>query len=407
MSLRFARPEAANLDRFRPPADARRWLARRRRLAVAVATVAFFAGSLVAASAACATEPAAADMPPAAATSPAADTASAFRSGQDVSHLIRPGEKHFKRLWQITNGGENAEAYWSYDGKDLILQATVRGAECDQIYIVPATGGEMKLVSTGKGRCTCSYFFPGDREIVFSSTHLAGAACPHKPDFSQGYVWALYDSYDIFRADRDGTNLRRLTASPHYDAEATTGPDGSILFTSDRDGDLELYRMRGDGSEVRRLTSTPGYDGGAFFSTDGRKICWRASRPAEGKELDEYRALLAEGLIRPSRLEIFVADADGSNPRQLTQNGAANFCPYFHPSNDKVIFVSNFGDRKGRNFDIYLVDIATRQIEQVTFEESFDGFPMFSPDGKRLVFASNRAAEIEGETNIFVAEWAD
>ncbi len=335
------------------------------------------------------------------------DTATTFRSGQEVSHLIRPGEKHFKRLWQITNGGENAEAYWSYDGQDLILQATVRGAECDQIYMVPAEGGEMKQVSTGKGRCTCSYFFPGDREIVFSSTHLANAACPHKPDFSLGYVWALYDSYDIFKADRDGTNLRRLTDSPHYDAEATTGPDGSIIFTSDRDGDLELYRMKGDGSEVRRLTFTPGYDGGAFFSTDGRKICWRASRPAEGKELDDYRQLLAEGLIRPSKLEIFIADADGTHPVQLTSNGAANFCPYFHPSGEKVIFVSNQDDPKRRNFEIYLVDIATKELEQVTFEESFDGFPMFSPDGKKLVFASNRASERPGETNIFVAEWAD
>jgi len=334
-------------------------------------------------------------------------TPAEFRSGVEVPHLIRPEERHLKRLWQLTNGGENAEAYWSWDGRDLVLQAAVRGAECDQIYLLPARGGELQLVSTGRGRCTCSYFFPGDREVVFSSTHLADPACPPKPDFSKGYVWALYPGYEIFRANRDGSNLRRLTDSPGYDAEATVGPDGSILFTSDRDGDLELYRMNGDGSNVRRLTSTPGYDGGAFFSPDGRRIVWRASRPQPGTELDDYRSLLAQGLIRPGRLEIFVADSDGKNARQLTDNGAANFCPYFHPGGRKVIFVSNLGDPGKRNFEIYLVDIETKAIEQVTFEETFDGFPMFSFDGKMLAFASNRGAEREGETNVFVAEWED
>jgi Tol biopolymer transport system component len=339
--------------------------------------------------------------------SASSDSMLPFLSGVEVSDWIRPGEKHFKRLWQLTNGGENAEAYWSWDGKDLILQSTPRGSECDQIYLLPAGGGKPQMVSTGKGRCTCSYFFPGDREIVFSSTHLADPACPSKPDFSNGYVWAIYRGYEVFKANRDGTNLVRLTDEPGYDAEATVGPDGDILFTSDRTGDLELYRMRSDGSDVRRITSTPGYDGGAFFSTDGKRICWRASRPEPGQELDDYRALLVEGLIRPGKLEIMVADSDGRNAVQLTDNGAANFCPYFHPGGKKVIFVSNFADPKKRNFDLYLVDIATKELERVTTEETFDGFPMFSPDGKRLVFASNRGAERPGETNIFVAEWAD
>lgn len=338
---------------------------------------------------------------------PAVPDTSRFVSGREVPEWIRPEEKHFRRLWQITNGGENAEAYWSFDGSTLVLQSTPRGEGCDQIYTVPAEGGPLRLVSTGKGRCTCSYFLPGDREIVFSSTHLADVACPPKPDFSKGYVWALYRGYDVFRANRDGSNLRRLTDSPGYDAEATSGPDGSIIFTSDRDGDLELYRMNADGSAVRRLTRTPGYDGGAFFSQDGKWICWRANRPQAGPALEEYRSLLGEGLIRPRALEIYFADAEGKNPVQLTDNGAANFCPFFHPGGRKIIFSSNLGDPGKRNFELYLVDIGTKAIEQVTFEESFDGFPMFSPDARRLVFGSNRGCERPGETNIFVAEWAD
>ncbi len=330
-----------------------------------------------------------------------------FWSGMPVDSLIRPGEKHFRRLYQLTNGGENAEAYFSWDGKDLILQATVRDAECDQIYTIPATGGALRLVSTGTGRCTCSYFMPGDREIIFSSTHLAGPACPPKPDFSQGYVWALYDSYDVFIARRDGSGLRRLTETPGYDAEATAGPDGTIIFTSDRDGDLELYSMKPDGSNVKRLTHEPGYDGGAFFSADGRRICYRASRPAPGAELEDYQRLLSLGLIRPSRLDIYIMDADGGNKIRLTEWDAASFCPFFHPSGDKVIFTSNVHDPAGRNFDLYLVDIATRKTERISTEETFDGFPMFSPDGKRLVFASNRSAERPGETNVFMAEWVD
>jgi len=330
-----------------------------------------------------------------------------FHSGVQVDSLIRPGERHFQHLYMLTNGGENAEAYFSWDGRSLILQATPRGQECDQIYTIPSTGGPMTLVSTGLGRCTCSYFLPGDREIIYSSTHLAFPRCPPKPDYSRGYVWAVYKGYDIFKARRDGSHPIRLTETPGYDAEATVGADGEIVFTSDRDGDLEIYTMREDGSGVRRLTHTPGYDGGAFFSPDGRKICYRADHPTEPDQLQEYRELLREGLIRPGRLEIFVMDRDGGNQTQLTENGAANFCPFFHPGGKSIIFSSNMDDPQGRNFDLYLIDLGTREAERVTFESTFDGFPMFSPDGRRLVFASNRNSERPGETNIFMAEWTD
>ena len=332
---------------------------------------------------------------------------SLWHSGAQVDSLIRPGETHFKHLYMLTNGGENAEAYFSWDGKDLILQVTPRDGGCDQIFTMPATGGDLKLVSTGRGVTTCSYFFPDDREILYASTHLAGDECPPKPDRSKGYVWALYPSFDVWKANRDGSELTRLTDTPGYDAEATVGPEGDIIFTSVRDGDIDVYRMKSDGSDVKRLTNLPGYDGGAFFSRDGKMMCWRASRPSNEEELTDFRTLLADGLVRPSKLEIMVANSDGSNPKQLTDTGAANFCPFFHPSGKKVIFASNMDDPKKRNFDLFLVDIETKALERITTEETFDGFCMFSPDGKRLVFASNRGSERVGETNIFMADWAE
>lgn len=334
-------------------------------------------------------------------------SAAGWHSGAPADSLIRAGESHFVHLWQLTNGGENAEAYFSFSGNDLILQSTPRGAACDQIFTLPSRGGEPKRVSTGQGRCTCSYFFPGDREILFASTHLADAACPPPPDMSHGYAWAIYAGYDIFKADRDGQNLKRLTDSPGYDAEATVGHDGTIVFTSVRDGDLELYSMKQDGSGVKRLTHSLGYDGGAFFSPDGQQICFRAGSPGTPEEGEQYKALLAQGLVKPSKLEIFVMNADGSGRQQLTENGAANFCPFFTPDAKQIIFASNVGDPRGRNFDLYLVDIASKKVAPVTTEGSFDGFPMFSPDGRYLVFASNRGAERPGETNIFLAEWKE
>lgn len=268
-------------------------------------------------------------------------------------------------------------------------------------------GGRLRRVSTGKGRTTCGYFFPSQRRILYSSTHLADSACPPPPDYSRGYVWALHD-YDIFTARVDGADLRRLTATAGYDAEATIAADGKrIVFTSIRDGDLEIYTMDADGANLRRLTHQEGYDGGAFFSPDGRRIVYRAHHPTDAQELAEYRALLSRGLVRPTRLEIFIMDADGSNKRQLTHNGAANFAPFFHPNGRQVIFSSNVHDPRGRNFDLYLINLDGTGLERVTTHPDFDGFPMFSPDGKRLVFASNRGARVRGETNLFIADWVE
>lgn len=318
---------------------------------------------------------------------------------------LDPREKHLANLRQLTFGGENAEAYFSFDGRRLVFQSTRDGRACDQIYVMDAAGARQRMVSTGLGRTTCAYFLRDGKHIIYSSTHLAQRDCPPRPDFSRGYVWALYPSYDIFKASLDGKRLIRLTDTPGYDAEATVSPDGKrIVFTSDRSGDLELYVMDTDGKNVRQLTNAPGYDGGAFFSHDGKKIVWRAGRP-EGRELEEYRALLKEHLVRPSRLDIYVMDADGSNVRRLTDNGKANFAPFFTPDDRKVIFASNMDDPRGRNFDLYLINLDGTGLERVTYDETFDGFPMFSPDGKKLVFASNRNGRAAGETNIFIADW--
>jgi Tol biopolymer transport system component len=320
---------------------------------------------------------------------------------------IFEGESHFENIRQLTFGGENAEAYFSYNADKLIFQSTRDGLECDAIFTMNVDGTDVMMVSSGKGATTCSFIAPDDRSIIYASTHLEGDKCPPKPDMSHGYVWALYKSYDIFKADVDGSNLVRLTDTPGYDAEGVYSPRGDkIIFTSVRTGDLELFLMDPDGSNVEQLTDIPGYDGGAFFSLDGEWICWRASRP-QGEGLKDYMGLLKNGLIRPSKLEIYIMNLKDREPIQLTDNGAANFGPYFHPSGEKVIFASNMDDPKKRNFDLYMVDIKTKEIERLTYNPTFDGFPMFSHDGKKLVFASNRNNSRPHETNIFIADWVD
>jgi Tol biopolymer transport system component len=317
--------------------------------------------------------------------------------------LHRPGEKHLRNLRQLTDGGENAEAYFSFDGKKLIFQSTASHA-CDQIFTMNVDGSDKRLVSTGKGRTTCAYFYPDGQAILYASTHKGGDACPPAPSFDQGYVWPIYDTYDIYRANPDGSRLAPLTTTPGYDAEATIAKDGRVVFTSVRDGDMEIYSMGGDGSDVRRLTNNPGPDGGPFFSADGSQIVFRG-RSSKGPELDDYRSLLKKALWRPTSLEIFVMNRDGSGLRQVTTLGAASFAPFFTPDGRQIIFSSNHGDPKHRNFDLFLVNVDGTGLERITDFESFDGFPMFSPDGRTLAFASNRHAAKEGETNVFVAEW--
>ncbi|HEY0078907.1 MAG TPA: hypothetical protein VGB73_09705 [Pyrinomonadaceae bacterium] len=325
-----------------------------------------------------------------------------------ASSVELSAEKHLRRVRQLSFGGENAEAYFSGDGRQLIFQSKRDGQECDQIYTMEVEGAGVRMVSTGAGRTTCSYFFPKGGRILYASTHLAAKECPPRPDYSRGYVWPIYPSFDIFTARPDGSDLRRLTSTPGYDAEATVSPDGRrIVFTSMRDGDLDIYTMDASGRGVRRLTTELGYDGGAFFSPDNHQIVYRAYHPKTPEEVARYRQKLAENLIEPNVFEIWVMNADGTNKRQVTRLGAASFAPYFAPDGRRIIFSSNLDDPKGRNFDLYLINSDGTGLERITFNETFDGFPMFSPDGKRLVFASNRNAKVRGETNIFIADWVE
>lgn len=314
-------------------------------------------------------------------------------------------ETRLANLRQLTFGGQNAEAYFDWTGTRLVFQSTRPPFGCDQIFTMGVDGRDARLVSTGKGRTTCSFFFPDGRRIIYASTHLGDVACPPAPDRSRGYVWPIYPSYEIFAADLDGGVLRRLTDNPGYDAEGAVSPDGRrIVFTSLRAGDLDLYVMDADGANVRRLTDEPGYDGGPFFSWDGRFIVFRAARPT-GAALEEYRAALGRSLVRPRQLEIYVMRADGGGVRQVTRNGAANFAPFLHPSSEQVVFSSNVHDPSGRSFALWLAHVDGSGLERVTWAESFASFPMFSRDGRQLVFCSNRGAKTPGELNVFVADW--
>jgi len=332
----------------------------------------------------------------------------AFCLPQANDQLGLPGEKHLRNIKQLTFGGENAEAYFSADGKQLIFQSTRDGRACDQIYTMNVDGSNVKMISNGEGRTTCSYFFPGGKRVLYSSTHLGDKQCPPRPDYSRGYVWAVYPNFDIFTANPDGSNPKQLTTTPGYDAETTITLDGKkLVFTSKRDGDLDIYSMDADGKNVKRLTNELGYDGGPFWSYDGKQIVYRAHHPKTDDAKAEYTALLKDNLIQPSVLEIWVMNADGSNKRQVTSNGKANFGPYFFPDGKRIIFASNIDDPRGRNFDLYTINVDGSGQERITFSPAFDGFPMFSPDGKKLVFASNRNAKVQGETNVFIADWVE
>jgi Tol biopolymer transport system component len=321
-----------------------------------------------------------------------------------------PKEVHLRNIRQLTFGGENAEAYFSFDGQKIIFQSTRDPYKCDQIFTMNRDGSNQKLISTGKGRTTCGYFTPDGKRVIYASTHLGGPDCPPPADRSEGYVWAIYRAYDIFSAKVDGTDLKRLTTTDGYDAEGTISTDGKkIVFTSARDGDLEIYDMNIDGTDQRRLTNELGYDGGAWHSQDGQYIVWRASRPKTPEEITQYKNLFAKNLVMPTKLEIMLMRADGSDKRQLTHNGAANFAPYFHPNGRQVIFASNMNNPNPRspNFDLYIVNRDGSGLQQITFDEGFDGFPMFTNDGKHLIWGSNRHGKTEGETNVFIADWVD
>lgn len=331
--------------------------------------------------------------------------------------LRYPEETHFKNIQQLTFGGDNAEAYWSYDGKMLVFQRTNAkdGVPCDQIFIgkVPKPGQafEYKLISSGKGRTTCAFFTKDNKHIVYASTHLGGEACPPVPDrtkYGNKYIWPLYNSFDIFMADLNGKIVKQLTSSKGYDAEATLSPDGKkMIYTSTKDGDIDLYIMDLETGKEQRITNLLGYDGGAWFSPDGTKLIWRASRPKTEAEIKEYKDLLAENLVAPTNMEVWVANADGSNARQVTSYGQANWAPAYMPDNKRIIFASNHEYKRGFPFNLYTINEDGTNLQKISRDKGFDAFPMFSPDGKKIVFCSNRNNGGTRDTNVFIADWVE
>lgn len=329
--------------------------------------------------------------------------------------LVYSDEKHFKNLRQLTFGGDNAEAYFGFDNEHIVFQRTAPedGLQCDQIFYgaIPKKKGQKfnyKLVSTGKGRTTCSYLMPDMKHVVYASTHLAGDECPPPPPKGdvKKYIWPIYESFDIFVADLNGKITKQLTHTPGYDAEATVSPKGDrIIFTSTRNGDLDLYTMNIDGSDVKQVTKDLGYDGGAWFSPDGTKIVWRASRPKTEEEIREYKELYAKGQVMPTNMEVFIADADGSNVQQVTHLGKANWAPNFTPDGKRIIFASNHEYKRGFPFNMYLVNFDGTGLEKISHDGGFDAFPMFTPNGKQLIFSSNRNNGGTRATNLFIADW--
>ena len=337
-------------------------------------------------------------------------SAAACQRSALVSRAPEPQEGRLTNLHQITFGGENAEAYWSADGKWITFQSTRDGRTCDQQFVMRADGTHIRRVSDGRGKTTCGWFLPGGDRLFFGSSTAHDSICPVKPDPSAGYVWPL-DKYDIYTANRDGSDMRRLTNFNVYTAEGVLSPDGTtIVFTSLKDGDLDIYTMNVDGTDVRRLTNTVGYDGGPWWSPDGMRIVYRAHHPKDSAEVRQYQDLLARGMIRPSKVELFVMNADGSDQRQVTALGGANFGPSWSPDGTKIIFSTNFVSPRSGNFDLYLVRAdasmaGPAELEQVTFQGTFDGFAMFHPNGKQLLWSSNRYAASVGETNLFIADF--
>lgn len=335
--------------------------------------------------------------------------------GAAPAGLLFPGEeKHLRNVRQLTFGGQNAEAYFSADGQWLVFQSERDGYPCDEMYVMRIDGSEVRKVSTGRGRVTCGYFVGHadgagqPAQVIYASTHDFADQCPPKPDYSRGYAWPIYDSFELYLRPFAGGENKRLTNNRAYDAEATTSPDQKeVVFTSTRDGDLDLYVMRADGTGARRVTRDLGYDGGAFFSHDGKKLIYRAYHPKTAAEKKAYIANLKQGRYVPSWLELFIIDKNGKNKRQITNLGGGTFAPFLFPNDKRVIFASNYKNPHGRGFDLYAIDLDGKNLEQITFSGTFDSFPMFSPDGKKLVWASNRNGKVRGETNIFIADWVD
>ncbi|MCB9262008.1 MAG: PD40 domain-containing protein [Flavobacteriales bacterium] len=330
--------------------------------------------------------------------------------------LADSAEKHIKNLHQLTYGGNNAEAYFSFNSRKVVFQSDYSkwNVHCDQIFMFDIAQAEKDttnppMVSTGRGRTTCSFFMPDGGHFLYASTHLGDSACPPPaPHIPGKYLWPIYPDFDIFVADLKGNITQQLTNEKGYDAEATVSPKGDkIVFTSTRSGDLELYTMNIDGSNVKQITHELGYDGGAFFSPDGSKLVFRASRPKTAEEIKEYKDFLAQGLVAPTNMEIYVCNVDGSDLRQVTHLGKANWAPYFHPNGKKIIFSSNHFSERGYEFQLFMINEDGTGLEQITTQSEFNAFPMFSYDGRRIMFSSNRNNGGTHDTNVFIGDWVD
>ena len=337
-------------------------------------------------------------------------------SAEQSDTLVESKESHLKNIHQLTFGGDNAEAYFSYDNKKLVFQSNNKawGVDCDQIFIMDIDSAindtlTPPMVSTGMGRTTCSYFMKDGEHFVYASTHKGGKDCPPEPKKIHGkYLWPVYSTFDIYVADTKGNITAQLTDEKGYDAEATISAQGDkIVFTSDRSGDLELYTMDLDGSNVHQVTNQLGYDGGAFFSPDGKRLVFRSSRPKTEEEIKEYKDLLSQGLVAPTNMEIYTCNVDGSDLVQVTNLGKANWAPFYHPSGEKIIFSSNHHSEKGYDFQLHMINADGTGLERITTESIFNAFPMFSYDGKKLVFSSNRNNGGTHDTNLFIADWED
>lgn len=316
-------------------------------------------------------------------------------------------ESSLGALKQLTFGGQNAEAYWDISGSRLVWQSRQPQFPDEQIFSMNADGSGKRLISTGLGRTTCSYFAPDMSGIFFSSTHAKDPG-PQKPiDMSKGYVWMVNPNFSLWRSKLDGSGLEQVISKRGYVAETTIAPDGSYMtFTGSFEGDLDIYRSKLDGTGLKRLTDEYGYDGGPFVSWDGKKIVYRRSPDfASRAEREQYKELLKQNLVRPSRMDLWIMNADGTGKRQVTREKGASFAPFLHPNGRQIIFCSNMHDPKGREFDLFVVNVDGSGLRQVTFSPDFDGFPMFSKDGKKLVWSSNRNGKVRGETNVFVADW--
>jgi Tol biopolymer transport system component len=315
-----------------------------------------------------------------------------------IAEIVRADEGHLTEVHQLTFGGENGATRWSWRGDQVALQARADARACAHLSRVTLTDppGRFPL---GEGESPS--FLPGDRDLVYA----ASPSCARHPYRAEGL--ALDAGLDVFRAKADGSSPTRLTASPGYDAEPSVcGKTGAIVFTSMREGDLDLYRMDADGGHVERLTATTGYDGGAVFDADCAHIAWHAWHP-KGKALDEYRKQLAENLIRPTTLELWIANADGTDARQVTYLDARSWAPSWYPSEARLLFASTFGGESARDVDLWAIDLDGTNLERVTTAPGVDDAPAFSPDGKSIAFTSTRATELgKTDTNVFVARWS-